>query len=119
MVNFNLNVCLCVCVCVSRIIYHMNCAVFQIEVKAVPIDKKEIGDSDQGRKMRRVSQPDALTFGGHAHPSLDTPYEVTIKDKMCYYAITIMKVCLLVGTILPLPPSASMACSGTALPFAY
>lgn len=67
----------------------------QIEVKAVPIDKKEIGDSDQGRKMRRVSQPDALTFGGHAHPSLDTPYEVTVKDKMCYYAITIMKVCFL------------------------
>jgi len=66
----------------------------QIEVKAVPIDKKEIGDSDQGRKMRRVSQPDALTFGGHAQPSLDTPYEVTVKDKMCYYAITIMKVCL-------------------------
>nr|CAD7443816.1 unnamed protein product [Timema bartmani] len=64
----------------------------KIEVKAVPIDKKELGDSDQSRKMRRVSQPDALTFGGHAHPSLDTPYEVTIKDKMCYYAITIMKV---------------------------
>ncbi|PNF26998.1 hypothetical protein B7P43_G12703, partial [Cryptotermes secundus] len=63
----------------------------KIEVKAVPIDKKEIGDSDQGRKMRRVSQPDALTFGGHAHPSLETPYEVTVKDKMCYYAITIMK----------------------------
>jgi E3 ubiquitin-protein ligase MYCBP2 len=67
----------------------------QIEVKAVPIDEKEIGDSDQGRKMRRVSQPDALTFGGHAHPSLETPYEVTVKDKMCYYAITIMKVCLI------------------------
>ncbi|XP_063236464.1 E3 ubiquitin-protein ligase MYCBP2 isoform X2 [Bacillus rossius redtenbacheri] len=63
----------------------------KIEVKALPIDKKELGDSDQSRKMRRVSEPDALTFGGHAHPSLDIPYEVTIKDKMCYYAITIMK----------------------------
>jgi hypothetical protein len=72
----------------------LTCLLNQIEVKAVPIDKKEIGDSDQGRKMRRVSQPDALTFGGHAQPSLDTPYEVTVKDKMCYYAITIMKVCL-------------------------
>jgi hypothetical protein len=71
-----------------------SCLLNQIEVKAVPIDKKEIGDSDQGRKMRRVSQPDALTFGGHALPSLDTPYEVTVKDKMCYYAITIMKVCV-------------------------
>lgn len=70
----------------------LSCLLNQIEVKAVPIDKKEIGDSDQGRKMRRVSQPDALTFGGHAQPSLDAPYEVTVKDKMCYYAITIMKV---------------------------
>lgn len=65
---------------------------FQIEVKAVPIDKKEVGDTDYGLKMRRVSQPDELTFGGHPLPSLDTPYEVTVKDKMCYYAITIMKV---------------------------
>lgn len=42
--------------------------------------------------MRRVSQPDELTFGGHAQPCLDTPYEVTVKDRMCYNAITIMKV---------------------------
>ncbi|XP_047115899.1 E3 ubiquitin-protein ligase highwire-like [Schistocerca piceifrons] len=62
-----------------------------VEVKAVPIDKKELGSSDQGRKMRRISQPDALTFGGHAHPTLDVPYEVTVKDKMCYYAISLMK----------------------------
>lgn len=55
----------------------------------MPIDKKEVGGC---RKMRRVSQPDELTFGGHAQPSLGTPYEVTVKDKMCYYAITIMKV---------------------------
>ncbi|XP_014287849.1 E3 ubiquitin-protein ligase MYCBP2 isoform X3 [Halyomorpha halys] len=60
----------------------------KIEVKAVPIEKKEVGGN---RKMRRVSQPDELTFGGHAQPSLGTPYEVTVKDKMCYYAITIMK----------------------------
>lgn len=61
----------------------------QIEVKAVPVDKKELGDS---RKVRRVSQPDELTFGGHAQPSLDTPYEVTVRDQMCYNAITMMKV---------------------------
>ncbi|XP_024084698.1 E3 ubiquitin-protein ligase MYCBP2 isoform X3 [Cimex lectularius] len=63
----------------------------KIEVKAVPIDKKELGGSDANRKMRRISQPDELTFGGHALPCLDVPYEVTIKDKMCYAAITIMK----------------------------
>ncbi|KAG8257789.1 hypothetical protein J6590_041863 [Homalodisca vitripennis] len=61
----------------------------KIEVKAVPIDKKEAGDS---RKVRRVSQPDELTFGGHAQPSLDTPYEATVRDQMCYNAITMMKV---------------------------
>ncbi|BET00252.1 RING [Nesidiocoris tenuis] len=59
----------------------------RIEVKAVPIDKKDLGD----RKMRRVSQPDELTFGGNPPPCLEIPYEVTIKDKMCYCAITIMK----------------------------
>lgn len=63
----------------------------QIEVKAVPIDKTDITDSDQSRKIRRVSQPDPMTFGGHPQPSLDVPYEVTINNKMCFYAITIMK----------------------------
>ncbi|CAB0002419.1 unnamed protein product, partial [Nesidiocoris tenuis] len=63
------------------------CCFTQIEVKAVPIDKKDLGD----RKMRRVSQPDELTFGGNPPPCLEIPYEVTIKDKMCYCAITIMK----------------------------
>lgn len=60
-------------------------------MKAVPIDKKDITDADQGRKIRRVSQPDPLTFGGHPQPSLDIPYEVTVNNKMCFYAITIMK----------------------------
>lgn len=63
----------------------------QIEVKAVPIDKTDITESDQSRKIRRVSQPDPLTFGGHPQPSLDVAYEVTINNKMCFYAITIMK----------------------------
>ncbi|RLU26230.1 hypothetical protein DMN91_000023 [Ooceraea biroi] len=63
----------------------------KIEVKAVPIDKTDITDSDQSRKIRRVSQPDPMTFGGHPQPSLDVPYEVTINNKMCFYAITIMK----------------------------
>ncbi|KMQ98404.1 putative e3 ubiquitin-protein ligase mycbp2-like protein [Lasius niger] len=63
----------------------------KIEVKAVPIDKTDITESDQSRKIRRVSQPDPMTFGGHPQPSLDVPYEVTINNKMCFYAITIMK----------------------------
>lgn len=58
---------------------------FQVEVKAVPIEKKDLGDSE------RVSQPDPLTFGGHPQPPLDVPYEVTINNKTCFYAITIMK----------------------------
>ncbi|KAK0177727.1 hypothetical protein PV328_001747 [Microctonus aethiopoides] len=63
----------------------------KIEVKAVPIDKKDISDADQGRKIRRVSEPDPMTFGGHPQPALDIPYEVTVNNKMCFYAITIMK----------------------------
>ena len=65
--------------------------ILQIEVKAVPTDKTDIMDSDQSRKIRRVSQADPMTFGGHPQPSLDVPYEVTISNKMCFYAITIMK----------------------------
>lgn len=57
----------------------------------MPIDKTDITESDQSRKIRRVSQPDPMTFGGHPQPSLDVPYEVTINNKMCFYAITIMK----------------------------
>lgn len=66
-----------------------NC--LQVEVKAVPIDKTDITESDQSRKIRRVSQPDPMTFGGHPQPPLDVPYEVTINNKMCFYAINIMK----------------------------
>ncbi|XP_063987126.1 E3 ubiquitin-protein ligase MYCBP2 isoform X2 [Diachasmimorpha longicaudata] len=63
----------------------------KIEVKAVPTDKKDISEADQGRKIRRVSQTDPMTFGGHPQPILDAPYEVTVNSKMCFYAITIMK----------------------------
>lgn len=37
--------------------------------------------------MRRVSETDTVAF----QPPLDVPYEVTIKDKMCYHSITVMK----------------------------
>lgn len=32
-----------------------------------------------------------MTFGGHPQPPLDVPYEVTINNKTCFYAITVMK----------------------------
>ncbi|KAF7271207.1 hypothetical protein GWI33_015889 [Rhynchophorus ferrugineus] len=63
----------------------------KVEVKAIPIDKKELGDCDGGRKMRRVSQPDPLTFGGLPPPPLHHSYEPTIRDKMRFHAITVMK----------------------------
>lgn len=62
----------------------------KVEVVAVPVTTGEEGS--QG-KPRRVSQhvPDNMTFGGHPQPSLDVPYQVSIKDKMCYCAITMIK----------------------------
>ena len=57
----------------------------QVDVKAVPIDKKDLADTE------RVSQLDPMTFGGHPQPPLDVPYEVTINNKTCFYAITVMK----------------------------
>lgn len=63
----------------------------RVEVKAIPIDKKELGDCDAGRKMRRVSQPDPLTFGGLPPPGLHHAYEATTRDKMCFHSITVMK----------------------------
>lgn len=65
-----------------------------MEVKAIPIDKKELGECDPGRKMRRVSQPDPLTFGGYPPPPLHHPYEATVREKMCFHSITVMKVCI-------------------------
>ncbi|XP_060534839.1 E3 ubiquitin-protein ligase MYCBP2 isoform X2 [Cylas formicarius] len=62
----------------------------KVDVKALPIDKKELGDSE-ARKMRRVSQPDPLTFGGLPPPPLHHAYESTVRDKMCFHAITVMK----------------------------
>jgi E3 ubiquitin-protein ligase MYCBP2 len=39
-----------------------------------------------------MTEPDAMTFGGHRPPSLEPKYEVTVKDKMLYHAITVQKV---------------------------
>lgn len=62
-----------------------------MEVKAIPIDKKELGDCDAGRKMRRVSQPDPLIFGGLPPPPIHHSYEPTVRDKMRFHSITVMK----------------------------
>ncbi|KAK7074359.1 ubiquitin-protein transferase activity protein [Halocaridina rubra] len=61
----------------------------KVEVVAVPVSTGEDGHG----KLRRVSQhvADNMTFGGHPQPSLDVPYQVSIKDKMCYCAITMIK----------------------------
>lgn len=67
----------------------------KVEVKAMPIDKKELGQCDGGRKMRKVTQPDPLSFGGVPPPPLQHPYESTIRDKMCFHSITIMKACII------------------------
>lgn len=61
-------------------------------MKAIPIDKKELGECDPGRKIRRVSQPDPLIFGGFPPPPLHHPYEATVREKMCFHSITVMKV---------------------------
>nr|CAH7734771.1 unnamed protein product [Callosobruchus chinensis] len=57
----------------------------------MPIDKKNIGNCDGSRKIRRVSQSDATTSAGLPPPPLHIPYEHTIKDKMCFHSITVMK----------------------------
>ncbi|KAL4230611.1 E3 ubiquitin-protein ligase mycbp2 [Mactra antiquata] len=64
----------------------------KVEVKAVPIDLDPSGD--EYKRMRRLSRPDesTVTFGGHEPPCLDTPYEVTVKDKKdAFHAICMMK----------------------------
>jgi hypothetical protein len=64
--------------------------VTQIEVMSVPV--LEGGQKD--KLPRRLSQniPDSMTFGGQPQPCLNTPYSITIREKMCYCAITMMKV---------------------------
>ncbi|XP_058807986.1 E3 ubiquitin-protein ligase MYCBP2-like [Phymastichus coffea] len=67
----------------------------KIEAKAVPIDKREVTDSETSKRVRpKTQQLDPLTFGGHPQPTLETPYEMTVLDepyKVSFHAITIMK----------------------------
>ncbi|KAL5012682.1 hypothetical protein ScPMuIL_011233 [Solemya velum] len=65
----------------------------KVEVKAVPVDQKDTM-REELKKMRRLCRPDEgnMAFGGHAPPSLETPYEVTMKDrKDIFHAISMMK----------------------------
>ncbi|XP_052792731.1 E3 ubiquitin-protein ligase MYCBP2-like isoform X2 [Mya arenaria] len=62
----------------------------KVEVKAVPLDL----EGDDLKRMRRLSRPDegSLAFGGHPPPSLETIYEVTVKDrKDAFHSICMMK----------------------------
>ncbi|XP_064481849.1 E3 ubiquitin-protein ligase MYCBP2-like [Ornithodoros turicata] len=66
----------------------------KVEVRAVPMNTyNKDGLSSPCRKLSHQSKTDGgcLTFGGHPAPALDIPYEVTIKDKMLYHAISVMK----------------------------
>ena len=59
----------------------------KVEVNAVPIE--EINQSVT--RLRKMAAPDAMTFGGHMPPSLEPKYEVTVKDKALYHAITVQR----------------------------
>lgn len=45
--------------------------------------------------MRRLSEVDNYTFGGLPPPPLHHLYEPTIRDRMCFHSITVMKVLMI------------------------
>jgi hypothetical protein len=45
--------------------------------------------NQSGTRLKKMMDHDAMTFGGHRPPNLDTKYEVTVKDKLFYHAITV------------------------------
>jgi len=65
--------------------------VLKVEAKAVPIIK----DMSEERRVKRLSRYDtegSLVFGGLPPPRLDIPYQVTVKEKDLYHAISMIKV---------------------------
>ncbi|KAJ8916891.1 hypothetical protein NQ315_013359 [Exocentrus adspersus] len=72
----------------SDLVYVPN---MKVDVKAMPVDKKPLGDCDSGRKIPRISHRDTLSFGDLPPPPLHHSYEPTIRDKMCFHSITVMK----------------------------
>ncbi|KAL3209805.1 hypothetical protein MRX96_037617 [Rhipicephalus microplus] len=63
----------------------------KVEVRAVPMNAYNQEHVPCSATAGSNDQTGLLTFGGHPPPSLDVPYEVTVRDKMLYYAITTMK----------------------------
>lgn len=59
----------------------------KIQIKASP----SVNGLNGNRKGKRLSQADAFVCKGMAMPPR-IPYEATVKDKMCFKAITFMKV---------------------------
>ncbi|XP_050038840.1 E3 ubiquitin-protein ligase MYCBP2 [Dermacentor andersoni] len=63
----------------------------KVEVRAVPMNAYNQEHAPGSAGAGSNDQTGLLTFGGHPPPSLDVPYEVTVRDKMLYYAITTMR----------------------------
>lgn len=63
----------------------------KVEVRAVPMNAYNQEHVPCSATAGSSDQTGLLTFGGHPPPSLDVPYEVTVRDKMLYYAITTMR----------------------------
>lgn len=59
----------------------------QIQIKATP----SVSGTNANRKSKRLSNYDNSTFKGMTMPPR-VPFEPTNKDKMCFKAITFMKV---------------------------
>lgn len=66
----------------------------QIQIKAMPT----VNGVNGNRKGKRLSQVDLNVYKGVAMPPR-IPYEPTNKDKMCFKAITFMKVIFLIKNI--------------------
>lgn len=62
-------------------------SVIQIQLKAIP----SVNGLNGNRKGKRLSQIDLNAYKGVVMPPR-IPYEPTNKDKMCFKAITFMKV---------------------------
>jgi len=60
---------------------------------SVPVIDSSRRDVENMRNKRlSYTLADNMTYGGHPPPNLYVPYSVTIKDKMSFCAITMMKV---------------------------
>ena len=66
----------------------------QVEVKAVPLVKEPLCEDNRHMWLTSKYDVGSLAFGGHPPPQLETPYQVTVKDKKdAFHSICMMKVC--------------------------